>query len=144
MRLSRVETRPKCYRHNGIKSHAEVARNTKCVKATYFYMRACKRSCPPVGWSTSMMTISSLSVTQMFKIRKMTNTECSIYPCHFSFYLTFIYIHLFFLVADTQLYKSLCPSIRPLVGWSVGRLVRHTRVEKWKNAHFRPCPPVRN
>ena len=30
-----------------------------------------------------------------------------------------------FLVADTQLYKRLCPSVRPLVGrsvgWSVGR-----------------------
>ena len=42
-----------------------------------------------------------------------------------------------FLVADTQLYKSLCPSVRPSVGWSV-------RVEKCENAHFSPCPPVRN
>ena len=29
-----------------------------------------------------------------------------------------------FLVADTQLYKRLCPSVRPLVRWSVGPLVR--------------------
>ena len=28
-----------------------------------------------------------------------------------------------FLVADTQLYKRLCPSVRRLVGWSVGRSV---------------------
>ena len=28
-----------------------------------------------------------------------------------------------FLVADTQLYKRLCPSVGPSVGWSVGRLV---------------------
>ena len=33
-----------------------------------------------------------------------------------------------FLVADTQLYKRLCPS----VGW----LVRHARVENAKNAHL--------
>ena len=45
-----------------------------------------------------------------------------------------------FLVADTQVYKRLCPS----VSWSVGRSVRHARVEKWENAYFRPCPPVRN
>ena len=45
-----------------------------------------------------------------------------------------------FLVADTQLYKRLCPSVR----WSVGRSVRHARVDKWENAYFRPCPPVRN
>ena len=46
-----------------------------------------------------------------------------------------------FLVADTQLYKRLCPSIRP----SVRPLVRPwTRVKEWENAHFRPCPPVRN
>ena len=45
-----------------------------------------------------------------------------------------------FLVADTELYKRLCPSVRPLVGWSVGRLVRHTRVEKWKNEYFPPLP----
>ena len=43
-----------------------------------------------------------------------------------------------FLVADTQLYKRLCPSVRPSVGRSVGPW---TRVE---NAYFRPCPPVRN
>ena len=41
-----------------------------------------------------------------------------------------------FLVADTQLYKRLCPSVGPSV--------RHARVEKWENAHFRPCPTVRN
>ena len=40
-----------------------------------------------------------------------------------------------FLVADTQLYKSLCPSISPSVGPSV---------ENCENAHFRPCPPVRD
>ena len=38
--------------------------------------------------------------------------------------------------------------VRPSVGWlvgrSVGRSVRHARVEKWENAHFRPCPSVRN
>ena len=45
--------------------------------------------------------------------------------CHVS---GFVFIHLqkgaavflFFLVADTQLYKRLCPSVRPSVGWSVG------------------------
>ena len=54
----------------------------------------------------------------------------------------------FFLVADTQLYNSLCPSVGPSVRRSVGPLVRplvrNDRVEKWENAHFRPCPPVRN
>ena len=53
-----------------------------------------------------------------------------------------------FLVADTQLYKRLCPSVGPLVRWSVRPLVRPSvrddRVGKCENAHFRPCPPVRN
>ena len=50
-----------------------------------------------------------------------------------------------FLVADTQLHKRLCPSVGRSVGQLVGRLVRRgDRVEKWENAHFRPCPPVRN
>ena len=50
-------------------------------------------------------------------------------------------LYLLFLVADTQLYKRPCPSVR----WSVGWLVRHgDRVEKCENAHFCPCPPVRN
>ena len=39
-----------------------------------------------------------------------------------------------FLVADTYLYKRLCPSVR----WSVGRSVGPwTRVEKWGNERFR-------
>jgi len=74
-----------------------------------------------------------------------------------------------FLVADTQLYKRLCPLVRwsvgPLVRWSVGPC---QRVEKWENERFRSflcmclcwkgrwmgrwvwmgvgcrCPPVRN
>ena len=62
----------------------------------------------------------------------------------FSFFvasLSLLFLFLFsFLVADTQLYKRLCPSVR----WSVGWSVRHARVEKWENAHFRPCPSVRN
>ena len=42
-----------------------------------------------------------------------------------------------FLVADTQLYKSLCPSVGRLVGWLVGWSVRRgDRVEKWKNERF--------
>ena len=65
-----------------------------------------------------------------------------------------------FLVADTQLYKRLCPSVHPSVRPSVG----NDRVEKWKNKRFGyflcmfvcgvgvgvwigvgcPCPPVRN
>jgi len=65
-----------------------------------------------------------------------------------------------FLVADTQLYKRLCPSVR----WSVGPSVGNDRVEKLKNKRFtyflcvfvcvlgvgvwmgvgRPCPPVRS
>ena len=71
---------------------------------------------------------------------------------------------LHFLVADTQLYKRLCPSVRPSVGPSVRWSVRNDRVEKWKNERFGcflcmfvcgvgvrvwiwvgcPCPPVRN
>ena len=47
---------------------------------------------------------------------------------------------LMLLVADTQLCKRLCPSIL----WLVGPSVRNHWVEKWENAHFRPCPPVRN
>ena len=39
----------------------------------------------------------------------------------------------FFIVADTL-------SVRR----SVGQFVRNHRVKKWENAHFRPCPPVRN
>ena len=46
-----------------------------------------------------------------------------------------------FLVADTQLYKRLCPSVRR----SVRRSVRHgDRVGKCGNALFCSCPPVRN
>ena len=46
-----------------------------------------------------------------------------------------------FLVADTQLYKRLCPSVRQSIRPSVHQ---SARVEKWGNAHIRPCPPVRN
>ena len=49
-----------------------------------------------------------------------------------------------FLVADTQLYKRLCPSVGWLVDQLVGWSVCHASVEKWENAHFRPCPPVCN
>ena len=73
-----------------------------------------------------------------------------------------------FLVADTQLYKRLCPSVHPSVRPSVRWSVRHgDRVEQWKNERFGyilcmfvcgggvdgvgvrmgvrcPCPPVRN
>ena len=45
-----------------------------------------------------------------------------------------------FLVADTQLYERLCPSVR----WSVRLSVHGDRVGKCGNTHFRPCPPVRN
>ena len=46
-----------------------------------------------------------------------------------------------FLVADTQLYKRLCPSVRWSVGPSVRPSVRPSirhgdRVEKWKNERF--------
>ena len=62
----------------------------------------------------------------------------------------------FFLVADTQLYKRLCPSVRRSVSPSIG----NDRVKKWENERFsssawvlgigvwmevgRPCPTVRN
>ena len=52
----------------------------------------------------------------------------------------FCFFFIFF-VADTQLYKSLCPSVGPSVRQSVRP---SARVEKCENAHFRPCPPVRN
>ena len=40
---------------------------------------------------------------------------------------------------------SVSRSVGRLVGRLVGRSVRRgDRVEKWENAHFRPCPPVRN
>ena len=77
-----------------------------------------------------------------------------------------LFLCFFFLVADTQLYKRLCPSVGPSVRWSVRPLVRPSvrwwaRVEKWENERFRyscecwggcwvwmgvgcPCPPVRN
>ena len=42
-----------------------------------------------------------------------------------------------FLVADKRLYKRLCPSVRPSVGWSVGPW---TRVEKWGKHAFPPLP----
>ena len=46
-------------------------------------------------------------------------------------------VHLF-LVADTQLYKRLCPSIGPSVRPSVRRSVGPwPRVEKWENKRFR-------
>ena len=47
----------------------------------------------------------------------------------------YFYMLSLFLVADTQLYKRLCPSVvRRLVGWSVGPW---TRVKKWENKRFR-------
>ena len=58
----------------------------------------------------------------------------------FLFFPLFTTIFLYLLVADTQLYKRLCPSVCPSVGW----LVRGDRVGKCENAHFRPCPPVRD
>ena len=48
-----------------------------------------------------------------------------------------------FLVADTQLYKRLCPSVSLLVRWYVGLLVRWSLVRPWTqvkkraNEHFR-------
>ena len=44
-----------------------------------------------------------------------------------------------FLVADTQLYMRLCPSIGPLVRPLVGPLVHDDRVEKSENAHLWCC-----
>ena len=41
-----------------------------------------------------------------------------------------------FLIADTQLYMRLCPSIGPLVRPLVGPLVHDDRVEKSENAHL--------
>ena len=65
---------------------------------------------------------------------------CAFFLCFYvCFVLTKIKLHSF-LVADTQLYKRLCPSVGP----SVSPSVRNHRVKKWENAHFRPCPPVRN
>ena len=74
-----------------------------------------------------------------------------------------------FLVADTQLYKRLCPSVGPSVRRSVRLSVRPSaRVEKWEKERFRsflcmcqcwkgrwvgrwvwmgvgcPCPTIRN
>ena len=45
-------------------------------------------------------------------------------------------IFFFFLDASTHLYKRLCPSVDPSV--------RGDRVWKRENAHFRPCPSIRN
>ena len=45
-----------------------------------------------------------------------------------------------FLVADTQLYKRLCPSVRWSVGRSVGRLVGWS--VSWWFGQQRVCPPV--
>ena len=57
----------------------------------------------------------------------------------------FMFMFMFvFLVADTQLYKRLCPFVGTSVGPSVRWSVRGDRVGKCENAHFRPCPPVRN
>ena len=39
---------------------------------------------------------------------------------------------------------SVRQSVRPSIGPSVCPSVRNHRVEKWENAHFRHCPPVRN
>ena len=81
-----------------------------------------------------------------------------LYP--FSKFYYFFFIILLFLVADTQLYKRLCPSIHLLVRL----LVRNDQVEKWKNERYRyflckfkcgvgvgvwmgvgyPCPLIRN
>ena len=63
----------------------------------------------------------------------------SVGPC--LLHLTTIWKVNEFLVADTQLYKRLCPSIGPSVRPSVGP---SARVEKWENAHNHPCQPVCN
>ena len=46
-----------------------------------------------------------------------------------------------FLMAYTQLYKSLCPSGGPSICQFVGPWAL---VQKCENAHFRPCPPICN
>ena len=61
-------------------------------------------------------------------------------PSTFEIKIWLCFLTLQFLVADTQLYKRLCPSVR----WSVGLSVRNDWVGKCENAHLRPCPPVRN
>ena len=82
----------------------------------FLNLRRYKRLCPFVGPSVRLLYLSVGPSIGHARIEK----------CEIAF-----------LVADTQLYKRLCPSVRPLVGpW--------TRVEKWGNAHFRPCPPVRD
>ena len=64
------------------------------------------------------------------------------YTCaDFALVLPFHRTRPLFLVADTQLYKRLCPSVGRSVGWLVRRC---DRVKKCENAHIRPCPPVRN
>ena len=61
-----------------------------------------------------------------------------------------------FLVACTQLYNPLCPSVHPSVGWLVGRLVTlyffydfyfrtSLLLPKWSNdLKYGPCPPARD
>ena len=45
-----------------------------------------------------------------------------------------------FLAADKRHYKRLCPSFGRSVGWSVEVI----ELRKCEDAHFRPCPPVRD
>ena len=51
-------------------------------------------------------------------------------------------LHMFFSRVHATLHPAL--SVRRLVGWLVGPSVRHAQVDNGENAHFRPCPPVRN
>ena len=58
---------------------------------------------------------------------------------------TFLAYLALFLVADTQLYKRLCPSVHWSVGRLVGWLVGPSRSSRKVGKHaFPPLPPVRN
>ena len=94
------------------------------VADTQLYKRLCLSVCWLVGLS---VTIES----------KSEKTRISA-PAHPSATDGRVSGLVFSLVECYKLYTSL--SLCCQVGWSV----RHARVEKWENAHFRPCPPVRN
>ena len=89
----------------------------------------------PVWFSLNSCKILSLSFTIWLTVPRRMSKRFAASICFFP-PARKLMISTFFLVADTQLYKRLCPSVRPSV--------RGHWVEKWENAHFHPCPPVRN
>ena len=87
------------------------------------------------NWNTLRRTEARAIDENMNDINRFDNKMRFVAPM--AFFLLFNFVsYFFFLFSCGHATLSEALTVRPSV--------RNARVEKWENAHFRPCPPVRN